>query len=97
MRYNKRYVSGPGQADNERFYKLTLQDFLSDAHVALNILRQDPLVDSKRIFVYGWSEGSVVAAQLVLQNPDLRGLVLQGPVVIPFRRLSDSYHLTARV
>ncbi len=87
LRYNKRYVTGPGQADATRFYSLRLQDFLSDAQVALNALRRDPLVDPKRIFVYGWSEGSVVAAQLLLQNSGLRGLILQGPVVRPYVEL----------
>lgn len=87
LRYNKRYVSGPGQADTAKFYQLTLKDFLADAQVALNALRQDTHIDPKRIFVYGWSEGSVVAAQLVLQNPDLRGLIVQGPVVRPYVQL----------
>lgn len=87
LRYNKRYVSGPGQADTNKFYRLRLQDFLADAQVALNALRQDPRVDPKRIVVYGWSEGSVVAAQLVLNNPDVRGLVLHGPVVRPYVEL----------
>jgi hypothetical protein len=84
VRYNKRYVSAPGQANLERFYTLKLQDFLADARTVLTFARSSPLVDGKKLFVYGWSEGSPIAAQLALENPDLRGVVVQGPVAYSF-------------
>lgn len=37
-------------------------------------------VDPARVFLYGWSEGSGVAAQLALSEPGVQGLIVQGPV-----------------
>lgn len=79
LRYNKHYVSGPGQVDYQKFYgQADLNTFLKDAETALNAMKRDPRVDPRRIFVYGWSEGSSVAAQLVRDHPEVRGLILQG-------------------
>jgi uncharacterized protein len=83
VRYNKRFVSAPGQVDTAAFYKLRLQDFLADARSVIEMARRDPLLDS-RLFVYGWSEGSVIAAQIALTDPNVRGLIVQGPVVHSF-------------
>jgi uncharacterized protein len=80
LRYNKRYVSGPGKVDAAAYYGLRLQDFLSDARVALNALQTNPLIDKSKIFVYGWSEGSPIAAQLALETPSIKGLIVQGAV-----------------
>ncbi|HEU4742442.1 MAG TPA: alpha/beta fold hydrolase [Meiothermus sp.] len=88
LRYNKHYVSGPGQADFQSFYsKLTLQQMLADAQTALEAAKANPKVDKRKIFLYGWSEGSTVAAALAAQHPELAGLVVQGPVALPWRDL----------
>jgi uncharacterized protein len=84
LRYNKRYVTGAGQADMARYYGLQLQDFLSDARVALQALKTNPLIDPAKIFVYGWSEGSPIAAQLALENPSIKGLIVQGAVAYSY-------------
>ncbi|QII19614.1 alpha/beta hydrolase [Deinococcus wulumuqiensis R12] len=69
--YNKHYVSGPGQVDYQKFYgQADLNTFLKGAETALNAMKRDPRVDPRRIFVYGWSEGSSVAAQLVRDHPE---------------------------
>lgn len=86
LRYNKRYVSGLGQVDMARYYGLRLQDFLSDARVALNALQTNPLIDKSKIFVYGWSEGSPIAAQLALENPSIKGLIVQGAVAYSYAK-----------
>ena len=39
-------------------------------------------MDAKRIYVYGWSEGSTVAAALVAKHPEIAGLIVQGPVAL---------------
>lgn len=86
LRYNKHYVSGPGQADFQSFYtKLTLQQMLKDAGTALEAAKANPKVDKSKIFLYGWSEGSTVAAALAAQHPELAGLVVQTPVALPWR------------
>jgi uncharacterized protein len=86
VRYNKRFVSGVGQVNSEAFYKLRLQDFLADASSVLDLARRDSQLDAQRMFVYGWSEGSVVAAQLALTEANVRGLIVQGPVVQSFSK-----------
>ena len=85
LRYNKRYVTGPGQADYTRFYQLTLHEMLADAETALEALKAHPSVDPERIAVYGWSEGSTIAATLAAERSDVAALVLQTPVVYPWR------------
>lgn len=90
LRYNKHYVSGPGKVDYQNFYaKADLNTFLKDAQIALNAMKANPRIDPQRIFVYGWSEGSTVAAALVKAHPDVAGLILQGPVTLPWADLFD--------
>ena len=90
LRYNKHYVAGPGKVDYEKFYgQADLKTFLKDAETALDAMKRNPRVDPRRIFVYGWSEGSTVAARLVRDHPEVRGLILQGPVTLPWGELFD--------
>ena len=84
VRYNKRFVSGPGLVDSQRFYRLKLQDFRDDAKTVLEYAKTQGVVDVKRLFVYGWSEGSAIAADLALSDSSLRGLIVQGPVAYSF-------------
>jgi uncharacterized protein len=84
VRYNKRHVTAPGQADLERFYQLRLQDFQRDARTVLEHAKKQAVVDAKRVFAYGWSEGSPVAANLALEDTTLRGVIVQGPVAYSF-------------
>jgi hypothetical protein len=86
VRYNKRHVTAPGQADLERFYKLRLQDFRRDAKTVLEYAKTQSIVDAKRLFVYGWSEGSPIAASLALEDTSLRGVIVQGPVAYSYAR-----------
>ena len=86
LRYNKHYVTGPGRVDYQRFYaKLTLQQMLRDAERVLRAAEADPHVDQRRIFLYGWSEGSTVAAALAVRHPELAGLIVQGPLAVSWQ------------
>ncbi len=86
LRYNKHYVTGPCQGDYQAFYtKLTLQHMLSDAARVLAVAESDPHVDAHRIYLYGWSEGSTIAAALAARHPELAGLIVQGPVARSWR------------
>lgn len=90
LRYNKHYVSGPGKVDYQSFYtKADLNTFLKDAETALNAIKANPRIDPERIYVYGWSEGSTVAAALVNNHPEVAGLILQAPVTLPWADLFD--------
>lgn len=86
LRYNKHYVSGAGQFDAQSFYtKLDLNQMLKDAEQVLTVAKANPRVDAKRMYVYGWSEGSTVAAALVAKHPEIAGLIVQGPVALTWR------------
>lgn len=90
LRFNKRYVSGPGQVDGGKFGKLTLSDHVADIEQVLSVARAHPKVDPKRIFLYGWSEGSLTATEVAVRNPTLAGLILQGAVA----RTDRDYYIT---
>jgi alpha-beta hydrolase superfamily lysophospholipase len=88
MRYDKRYaaqtfVPATAQAAQTGYAALTMRDLLADARTALDTARRQPGVEARQVFVYGWSEGSVVAASLA-QEAGARGLIVQGPVVAGF-------------
>jgi uncharacterized protein len=86
LRYNKHYVTGAGQFDAQAFFtKLDLNQMLKDVEKVLEVAKANPKVDAKRIYVYGWSEGSTVAAALVAKHPDIAGLIVQGPVALSWR------------
>ncbi len=88
LRYNKHYVTGPGQADFEKFYtQLDMQQMLADAGKVLAKAEANPKVKKGQIFLYGWSEGSAVAAALAAKHPELAGLIVQGPVSESWRGL----------
>lgn len=91
MRFDKRYAAQTfdpktAQAAQASYEKLTMKDLLGDARTALNTAKKESGVDGSRVYLYGWSEGSVIAAHLALES-EARGLVVQGPVL-------DSYAAT---
>jgi predicted esterase len=82
-RYNKRYVTSATEIDSGRYSQLSRTDFITDAREMLKTLRQNKLVDSKQLYLLGWSEGAAVAVQVALQEANnLRGIILQGPPVV---------------
>lgn len=88
MRFDKRGAAGTfdpktAPAAQAAYGRLTMRDLLKDARTALDTAKAQPGVDASRVFVYGWSEGSVIAASLALEV-GARGLVVQGPVVNSF-------------
>ncbi|MDX1454778.1 MAG: alpha/beta fold hydrolase [Gammaproteobacteria bacterium] len=89
LRYNKRYVSGPMQVEMEKYARLTLTELVDDAAAALDVLAAHPGVDADRLFVFGWSEGSLVGTALA-ERRDLAGLILQGPVAEPIQAVFRS-------
>ncbi|MGD9891014.1 MAG: alpha/beta hydrolase family protein [Dehalococcoidia bacterium] len=87
LRYNKHYVNGAGEIDPRYFTQLTLPLLADDAERALDVAQARPEVDPNQVFLYGWSEGSTVAAAVAVRRPDVAGLILQGPVAQPWRSL----------
>ncbi|WP_309572079.1 serine aminopeptidase domain-containing protein [Deinococcus sp.] len=85
MRFDKRGAAATfdpktAQAAQGAYAGLTMRDLLADARTALNAAQTQPGVDGSRVYVYGWSEGSVIAATLAT-DVKARGLIVQGPVV----------------
>ncbi len=84
IRYDKRFVSGAEKVDRAAFDKLKLQDFLADAGTALDAARSRADLSRVPAFVFGWSEGTTVAAALAAERTGIRAVVLQAPVIDSF-------------
>jgi uncharacterized protein len=84
MRYDKHYVTGPCRFD-PRFSKLDLPQMVRDAGTVLRRAESDTHVDARRAVLYGWSEGSTVAAALAPARPELRAIAFQGPVTASWK------------
>jgi dienelactone hydrolase len=84
VRYNKHYVTGPNDQNSaavyQQFNTLTLQQLVLDATTVYQAALKSPKVDTKRVALYGWSEGTTVATQLAVTHLEIAGLILQGLV-----------------
>lgn len=85
VRYHKRFVRGPGSFDVRFWREQSTPAFVADAATVLAKAATLPGCDAGRVYLYGWSEGTAVAAQLAVERGDIDGLVLQGPVGLPWR------------
>jgi uncharacterized protein len=80
-RYNPRYVNGPGEyGDEAKVFEQQPPDMLADAEAVLATIRQNPRVDTRHTFVWGWSFSSLAAAALAAKDANVAGLILVGPV-----------------
>ncbi len=86
IRYDKRFVSGPSKVDRTAFEKADLKDFLADAAIVLDTAKHRPDLQKLPELVFGWSEGTTVAAALAARRPSVRGVVLQAPVLVSFAK-----------
>lgn len=77
LRYDKHGFTGPCKGTND----VPLDQLLADAATVLDTAKNDPHVDPRHVFVYGWSEGSTVAAALVTAHPEVAGLIIQSGLV----------------
>lgn len=92
LRYNKHYVNGPSDFDRQSFFtKTSTQVFVQDLDRVIGAIEKDPRLDAKRVFLYGWSEGTAVAAAAAVDHPEVAGLVLQGPVGVPWHQIIRSW------
>ncbi|WP_028925750.1 alpha/beta hydrolase family protein [Pseudonocardia acaciae] len=85
VRYDKRYVRGRGNLD-QRFATLTQRQMVDDIGAVVQAATaRDPHLDPDRVFLYGWSEGTAVAAEYAATHPEVAGLVLQAGVNVGWR------------
>ncbi len=90
VRYNKHYVTAANQVNWAKFTALDMNQMLTDAGKVVSAIQSNPLVDAKQLYVYGWSEGSAIAAALTGESPaQFAGLIVQGPVTQPWRALIE--------
>lgn len=85
VRYHKRFVRGPGKVDPRFWREQSTIRFTADADRVLQAALRMAPCDGQRLFLYGWSEGTAVAAQLAVERGDVDGLVLHGAVGLPWR------------
>lgn len=90
-RYHKHFVKGPGKFDARFWREQSTILFTADAGKVLDAALAMAPCDRERVFLYGWSEGTAVAAALATQRQDIDGLVLQGPVGLPYRDMVRSW------
>jgi dienelactone hydrolase len=78
LRYNQHYVTSATNVDAQKYYTTPRQQFLKDAETVLAAAETNPHVDPRHIYIYGFSEGSVIGANLVAAHPEVAGLIMQG-------------------
>jgi pimeloyl-ACP methyl ester carboxylesterase len=79
LRYNKRGVGLNGTIlDMDAWGNMTIQDLVQDAEKALEVLRQQPEVDSSKISIIGHSEGTMIAPRVSVKDPTIANIVLMG-------------------
>jgi hypothetical protein len=77
---------------------LTLhEEAVVDARAALAVLRQEPNVDDRRLFLFGYSLGGLAAPRVALLDGGLRGLVIAAATLRPLeeRLLEQIRYLAA--
>jgi uncharacterized protein len=82
LRYDKRGVGANHTILNTNVWgNATVNDLIQDSKKALNVLVQQPEVDSKRISIIGHSEGTVIAPRVAIDDSTkVKNIVLMGTV-----------------
>lgn len=91
VRYHKRFVKAPGRFGARFWKEQSTLVFTADAGKVLDAALALAACDATRVFVYGWSEGTAVGAQLAIERGDIDGLVLQGAVGLSWRATVRSW------
>jgi len=81
LRYDKRGVGANYTINQNVWGNATVNDLIHDAGKAMNVLIQQPEVDSKRISIIGHSEGTVITPRVAIDNPSkVKNIILMGTV-----------------
>jgi pimeloyl-ACP methyl ester carboxylesterase len=88
LRYDKRGVGANFTIDQNVWGNATVNDLIQDSKKALNVLIQQPGVDSKRISIIGHSEGTIIAPRVAIDNSTkVKNIILMGMVAQNLRDL----------
>jgi pimeloyl-ACP methyl ester carboxylesterase len=93
LRYDNR---GVGQSTTKtQAERVRRQNFVDDAVAAVRAAAGDPAVDGSRVYVLGLSEGGETAIATALAGAPVRGLVLVGPLSVPYAQAMAEQDATA--
>ena len=96
LRCNKRGASFDHASDQPSILDTSsLDDLLEDARNALRTLHHHPRVAARPLAVYGHSEGSILAARLAAEQPEIDLVILAGTVARPMSAILE-YQLVDR-
>lgn len=94
LRFNKRGVNSDRTIDMEQVGLSTLDQLVADANAIIDgTLPFNDLIDPNALYLYGWSEGAVVAANVAAARDDIAGVIVQGSpngdlsTVLPYQHL----------
>jgi uncharacterized protein len=81
LRYDKRGIGDNSTIINNNLWaNTTYDDLKQDAQKALNVLLQQPEVDTKKISMIGHSEGGEIVTRIAAGNPTkVENIVLMAP------------------
>jgi pimeloyl-ACP methyl ester carboxylesterase len=81
LRYDKRGIGANSTINQNVWGNTTINDLIEDSKKALNVLMQQPEVDSKRINLIGHSEGTIIAPRVAIDNSTkVKNIILMGMV-----------------
>jgi pimeloyl-ACP methyl ester carboxylesterase len=81
LRYDKRGIGANHTINHNIWTNTTLNDLIQDSKKVLNVLVQQPEVDSKRISIIGHSEGTAIAPRVAIDNSTkVKNIILMGVV-----------------
>lgn len=78
LRFNKRGVNAYGDYDFAQVQASTLDILISDANAVIDFAKELSSINPEQIYLYGWSEGAWVIANVATMRDDIAGLVMQG-------------------
>ena len=91
LQYDKRgFGANLTILDNNVWGNITFNDLTHDAEKPLNVLVQEPEVDSYNVTLIGHSEGTEIVPRVAINNPDIvDNIVLMGALAQNLREIGD--------
>jgi dienelactone hydrolase len=86
LRYEKRTREYGKKIANDRTLTVK-EEVIDDALEAVKLLRQNPAIDGKRVFVLGHSLGAMMAPRIGAADPELAGLIVMASAARPVPEL----------
>jgi len=93
LRFNKRGVLGSGDYNIDQLQQTIVNQRIIDAEAVIATAQVQPEVDLAQLFLYGWSEGTIVVTHSARNHPDLAGLILQAPLNLSLAEALVYQHL----